>query len=61
MYRGKGLRGIVRGDSCEGGHPKGALVLSGAAVEYQEQGPKQENEDEGDLETGVLHARGLAD
>ena len=50
---------MKRRGSYEAGHPK--LVLSGAAVDYQERGPKQEHQEEGDLETGVLHARGLAD
>ncbi len=32
------------------------MVLSGAAVDHQERGLDEEHEDEGDLETDVLHA-----
>ncbi len=40
---------MKRRGSYEAGHPKGALVLSGAAVDHQEPGPEQEHADKGDL------------
>ncbi len=52
---GKGLRGIEGwSSSYEGAGSKGALVLSGAAVDHQEPGPEHEHADEGDLAAGAV-------